>query len=66
MIDQEMVSIESVENTFNDSLRRSVIPTLNPQQAANTSLFGNRMGLDCSPNYHNIFGGLNSYDQVMT
>lgn len=62
-----MSSIESVEDSFNDSLRRSLLPTMTAQQATNTSLFGNRLGLEgVSPNYHNIFGGLNSYDQVMT
>ena len=65
MVDQEMLVSE--EDTFNDSLRRSLISSLTPQQATNTALFGNRLGLDgCSPNYHNIFGGVNSYDQAMT
>ena len=62
-----MTSPESVGGTFNDGLRRSIVPAMTAQQASNTALFGNRLGLDgCSPNYHNIFGSINSYDQAMT
>ena len=65
--DQEMTSPESVGSSFNDGLRRSLVPAMNAQQANNTALFGNRLGLDgCSPNYHNIFGSINSYDQAIT
>jgi hypothetical protein len=48
---------------FNEERRSG----LTPEEADNTALFGNRLGLGgCSPNYHNIFGSLNNYDQAMS